>query len=223
MSGNLAPVFKSSPTARVFSVPVAKSAPNARGFLAHDAGSAANQAPVLPTDESVADESASASIASRTARASTNVATFTAFRSAVDVSFRASVAGNTFAKTLAKVESTKKAVCKAKENALKTAAEAVAAADTLEIMTRAVNIASFISADGNTMTATQIANASNVAEQAVIDAFNAMERYNYECTEAAQAKRLFEEALDHLDIYASTAAVAARDMKNAVHRALDDD
>ena len=109
--------------------------------------------------------------------------------------------------TIAEVEKTKKAVDKAKEDALKAAAEAsVAAAAALETQTNALNAVSFISADGNIITAAQVARASVSASQATVNAFNAMQLYTEACDRAADAKSLFEEALARVKNIASTAA-----------------
>ena len=108
--------------------------------------------------------------------------------------------------TIAEVEKTKKAVDKAKEDALKAAAEASVAAAALETQTNALNAVSFISADGNIITADQVARASVAAAQATVNAFNAMQLYTEACDRAADAKSLFEEALARVKNTASTAA-----------------
>ena len=108
--------------------------------------------------------------------------------------------------TIAEVEKTEKAVDKAKEDALKAAAEASVAAAALETQTNALNAVSFISADGNIITAAQVARASVSASQATVNAFNAMQLYTEACDRAADAKSLFEEALARVKNTASTAA-----------------
>ena len=136
---------------------------------------------------------------------------FRAFRGPLEpesatASGEARARANVLAITIAEVEKTKKAVDKAKEDALKAAAEASVAAAALETQTNALNAVSFISADGNIITAAQVARASVSASQATVNAFNAMQLYTEACDRAADAKSLFEEALARVKNTASTAA-----------------